>query len=281
MSSAIGAAWRISCTGLRASSGLPATFRPACRDLRIPPQCLSGTISKRPFGSLNPLFRTESRPIVPLISQKCSVPAVIRRGKKTATSRKRDPNSAETLPQEQPFSHGEIAGIFGRARISTNLGNRTIAVLHARRLAGTLDLDLPVDITRIVTQSQLDAALQWLRTNHPVDEDAAILARIEKEEQEEEERARQAEKMGLYKPQSGSYGAELGKNKSVYGKSVLEEARLQNEKRLLEEKERKRRLWLDGENVERERLLRQVQGNTELQQYEEAALTEGMCLFVS
>lgn len=157
------------------------------------------------------------------------------------------------------------------------LGNRTLAALQERRLEGTLDLDLPTDITRAVSQHQLDAGLEWLRENYPIDEDAAILARIEREELEAEEKlVRRAEELGLYKPQSGSYEAERGEEDSPYGKSVLKEAREQNEKRLLAEKERKRQEWLAGEAEERERLQRQFQGNTALQQYQESALTEGM-----
>ena len=87
---------------------------------------------------------------------------------------------------------------------------------------------------------------------------------------------RRAEKLGLYKPQSGSYDAELGEEGSPYGKSVLKEARERNEKRLLAEQERKRQEWLDGEKEEHERLKREFGKNTSLQQYQEAALTEGM-----
>jgi rhomboid-like protein len=150
-------------------------------------------------------------------------------------------------------------------------------------LEGTLDLDLPADITRALSQSQLDAGLEWLRENYPVDEDDAILARIEREDREAEQKlVRRAEQLGLYKPQSGSYEAELGEEGSPYGKSVLKEAREANEKRLLAEKERKRQQWLEGENEERERLQRQMEGNTSLQQYQESALTEGMsfCRFL-
>lgn len=177
----------------------------------------------------------------------------------------------------RPLSDTEVKNVFGRSRISAKLGNRALAVLHARRLEGTLDLDLPADITSAISQSQLDAGLEWLRENYPIDEDAAILARIEREEREAEEKlVRRAEELGLYKPQSGSYEAELGEENSPYGKSVLKEAREANEKRLLAEKERKRQEWLAGEAEERERLQRQVQGNTALQQYQESALTEGM-----
>ena len=59
--------------------------------------------------------------------------------------------------------------------------------------------------------------------------------------------------VGLYKPQSGSYGAELGESNDLYGKSVLKETRKRNEARLLAEQEKKRQEWLDGEQKEREK----------------------------
>ena len=157
------------------------------------------------------------------------------------------------------------------------MGNRMLAILHGRRIAGTLDLELPADITRSVNQTNIDTALQWLRENHPYDEDTAIIARIEREEREEEERLiRRAEQLGLYKPQSGTYENELGENDDVSGKSVLKEARKQNEARRREEEERTRREWLEGEAEERAKLQHQIQQNTALQKAQESAITEGM-----
>jgi rhomboid-like protein len=177
----------------------------------------------------------------------------------------------------EPFSAAEINSIFGpHAKISPQMGNRVLSVLQGRRVDGTLDLDLPADITRSVRSQALDAGLNWLRANYPLDEDAAILARIEREEKEEQEKLiRRAEELGLYKPQSGSYGAELGDENDPYGKSVLKEAREKNEARLLAEQERKRREWLEGEEQEREKLKRMIQKNTALQKFEESAALEG------
>ena len=119
-------------------------------------------------------------------------------------------------------------------------------------------------------------ALQWLRKNYPLDEDAAIFARIEREElQEEEKLVRRAEELGLYKPQSGSYGAELGDSNDPYGKSVLKETRKRNEARLLAEQEKQRQEWLDGEQKEREKLEHMRQKNTALQRFEDTASLEG------
>ncbi|KAI9928537.1 hypothetical protein MW887_001751 [Aspergillus wentii] len=177
-------------------------------------------------------------------------------------------------PCSQPLSAAEINAIFGRGRFSPEAGNRIIAVLQGRRLAGTLDLDLPDDITHSARQPAINAALKWLRANHPLDEDAAILARIDKEYYEEEQKLiRRAENLGLYKPQSGSYGAERGESNDPFGKSVLQEAREKNEARLLEEQEQKRREWLEGEELDRERQQQQIQ-NTAVQKFEEAPTLE-------
>lgn len=146
------------------------------------------------------------------------------------------------------------------------MGNRVLAVLQGRREAGTLDLDLPADVTRSARPATLDKALTWLRNNYPLDEDAAILARVEREEREEEAKLiRRAEDLGLYKPQSGSYGAELGESQDPSGRSVLQEARKHNEQRLLAEQERKRQEWLEGEERQRQLYEQQIQKHTALQ----------------
>lgn len=177
----------------------------------------------------------------------------------------------------EPFSAAEITSIFGpRAKITPQMGNRVLSVLQGRRVDGTLDLDLPADITRSVRAPVLDLGLQWLRREYPLDEDAAILARIEREEKEEQEKLiRRAEDLGLYKPQSGTYGAELGDKNDPYGKSVLKEAREKNEARLLAEQERKRQEWLAGEEQERQKVQRMIEKNTALQKLDESAALEG------
>ncbi|KAJ5549783.1 hypothetical protein N7535_002275 [Penicillium sp. DV-2018c] len=283
MSNVVWAAWRAPCPGLRASVLPPVTFRPARLDLRSTAlRMYSSTQHSFGLPILNVRSQTPSRPspTAPALfpSQKCNPVSVPRRSKRTsAASPKPKPKSDPSVMKlrEKPFSDAEIKAIFGQAKINTKMGNRILSVLHGHRLTGTLDADLPIDIVRAVSQQQLDTALEWLRNEYPVDEDAAILARIEREEREEEEKLmRRAEKLGLYKPQSGSYDAELGEEGSPYGKSVLKEAREQNEKRLLAEQERKRQEWLDGERKEQERLQQQFGKDTSLQQYQEQALIE-------
>lgn len=161
------------------------------------------------------------------------------------------------------------------------MGNRVLRVLHGRRLEGTLDLDLPADITRTVSQASIDKGLEWLRSKYPVDEDAAIFQRIEREEKEEEARLiRRAEKLGLYKPQSGHYQAELGEEGNIYGKSVVQEVREANEVKNKAAEELSRKEWLESEAKEAETLKKQLKTNTELQKFEEAAVVEGMFILV-
>jgi rhomboid-like protein len=168
--------------------------------------------------------------------------------------------------------------VFGIRGVPCGVGNKAIVLLQRRRKEGTLDLDLPPDITEAIPQAALDHALEWLREGWPLDEDAAILKRIEREEQEAEERLiHRAEELGLYKPQSGHWGAEKVKEGDVYGKSVLEETRNANIKRAKEIEEEERRTWLEGEVKDAEKLKAQLQGVTHLEKYKdlEAAIVEG------
>lgn len=152
------------------------------------------------------------------------------------------------------------------------MGNRVLSVLHGRRLAGTLDKNLPSDITRALRSKTIEKGLDWLRNNYPMDEDAAIMARIEREDKEEEERlARYMKGLG---PQSGHWGAQLGEGDDIYGKSVFKEVRVKNEARLLAKQEKERKEWLEGEMKDQERL-KQLQKNTQLQKYNPSAVVEG------
>ncbi|KAE8379433.1 hypothetical protein BDV26DRAFT_259437 [Aspergillus bertholletiae] len=277
MSNVFCIAWRIPCSGPRSLSLLPSnpvSLRAA--------SCVSslrhfGSISKRHLSPLN-VFSPATPYQYSSRTTSQQLPSSVRLFTNSRCLRTKPVPKVEHGVQlrPQPFSTAEINAVFGsRARITPQLGNRVLAVLQGRRLDGTLDLDLPSDITRSVRSTSLDTALLWLRKNYPLDEDAAILARIEREELQEEARlVRRAEELGLYKPQSGSYGAELGDSNDPYGKSVLKETRKRNEARLLAEQEKKRQEWLDGEQKEREKLEHMRQKNTALQRFEDTASLE-------
>ncbi|CAG8046112.1 unnamed protein product [Penicillium salamii] len=254
MNNAVWAAWRVSCVGLRTVASRPA---------KLP--------SLRLYSTRSSLLSFPT-PTSHLTAQLPQSPAhtISRRFKRTSAK----PKPEAILPR---VPDAEIKAIFGPSKFNPKLGNRILNTLQGHRLTGTLDSELPADIVRAVNQQQIDTAMDWLRNRYPVDEDAAIIARIEREDQAEQDKLmRRAERLGLYKPQSGSYEAELGEEGSPYGRSVLKEAREQNERRLLAEQERKRQEWLDGEKEEQERLNSQRSKDTSLQQYQENALTEGM-----
>ncbi|EXJ94045.1 hypothetical protein A1O1_02438 [Capronia coronata CBS 617.96] len=132
----------------------------------------------------------------------------------------------------------EVMTIFGPKPPPVQFANRLLRVLHGRRLDGTLDLPLPDDV-----QSELhkypyafDDGLHWLRQTYPIDEDAAILARIEREEHALErdnpaELMQRGQDLRLYQgPQSGHYHAPLsGKEGDVFGVSELDRMRAENE----------------------------------------------------
>ncbi|KAL4789891.1 hypothetical protein BDV19DRAFT_14103 [Aspergillus venezuelensis] len=277
MSNVFGVAWRTPCLGLRPPSLHPpnsiAPFRSFANGRQTPTWLLDNT-PRRLFSSaksssviLSPstTSKLQCLPITNRIRSRCfqTSSAVLASAKPKAP-----PVETGVFLRNKPFSKAEIVQIFGpQARLGPTMGNRVLSVLQGRRLAGTLDLDFPADITRAAPPATLDAGLEYLRKNYPVDEDAAIMERIEREEREEEERLRrQAEELGLYKPQSGSYGAELGKNNDVSGKSILEQMRTRNEKKNEEEAERKRQEWLQGEAAHNEKMKAHAQKNLALQE---------------
>ncbi|KAL9114379.1 MAG: hypothetical protein Q9187_007475 [Circinaria calcarea] len=116
-------------------------------------------------------------------------------------------NALKELPQDV------ITKVFGPA-VSQDVGNDVLQTLQLQRITGTLDQKLP--------EPRLDDhlianGLAWLRTNYPVDEDAAIIKRIEEEElKADSELVANAERIGLYKPQQDA------QKTGIYGKSGLD-----------------------------------------------------------
>ena len=127
----------------------------------------------------------------------------------------------------------EVKVVFGPNGPSPALANTLLKFLHSRRVNGTLDLEFPTKLSKQLKAypSAFDDALAWLRQEYPIDEDAAIIRRIEREEagQGNEELIARAENLGLYKPQSGTYGAKLGEEGDIFGESELQRLRRENE----------------------------------------------------
>ncbi|PWY83306.1 rhomboid family protein [Aspergillus sclerotioniger CBS 115572] len=262
MNNAFGVARRIPCPGLRASSWLlPVTSSPLRSAQRLStPSALPwrpDSLSRRLLGSWSSPLLLASRSSKPSPGS-LSIPVRSFNRSSSLRSRQAPPVEHGVSPRSQPFSAAELKSIFGaRSKISPAMGNRALAVLHGRRLQGTLDLKLPADIHRSIPPHSLEAALVYLRTKYPMDEDAMILARVHREMDEEE-----AMDTNRYKPQSGSYGAELGQSNDPSGRSVLQDFREKNEAWLLAEQERKRQEWLQGGQHHDERLKRSLETNS-------------------
>ena len=129
----------------------------------------------------------------------------------------------------------ELARVFGSQIPPSDFANRLLRILHARRVDGTLDIDPPEEVTRQLQHYPYAAAdaLRWLRQTYPIDEDAAIMQRLDREESSVQQESpaelmTRAEKLGLYKPQSGTYGAKLSEEGDVFGESELDKIRAAN-----------------------------------------------------
>ena len=80
---------------------------------------------------------------------------------------------AAGLPLQTPAS---IRKIFGRSTVDPHKGNRLLRQLQHRRVTGTLDTPTTF------SPEDVNHALVWLRRSYPVDEDAAINARLDRED---------------------------------------------------------------------------------------------------
>ncbi len=159
--------------------------------------------------------------------------------------------AAQSQPQVPPRAPSELAFrrndlrpyeikvVFGPNAPPLAIANTLLKVLHSRRVSGTLDIDLPKKLASQIKSypHAVDDALQWLRLQYPIDEDAAILRRIEHEEAGEGDEVliHRGESLGLYKPQSGLYGAKLGKEGDIFGESELQRVRRENESKAEQE----------------------------------------------
>ena len=144
------------------------------------------------------------------------------------------------------LSSTELAPVFGKDSPKPQAANYLLRVLHGRRNDGTLDLPLPADLQTVITKhpAAIEDGLNWLRQNYPIDEDAAIVARLEREEVGQEyspsELEQRANDIGLYGPQSGRYHARLSdsaREGDVWGQSELEKIRAENEAKAAREEE--------------------------------------------
>ena len=180
-------AWRPLCSSLRSSQcqskACLADQRISCWRLAAPRQWHRATRSSNipPLDSLTQLynvrgFATHRSPA----------------GQKTfARKSPSTTNAGEARFRTADLSPAELQRVFGRRCPPPHIANRLLRILQYRRLHGTLDLELPSNLGSTLKNhpSFVENGLRWLRKTYPVDEDAAILARIVKEEDEAEKAA--------------------------------------------------------------------------------------------
>ncbi|KAF4632418.1 hypothetical protein G7Y89_g5706 [Cudoniella acicularis] len=142
--------------------------------------------------------------------------------------------------RDNPLSKDEVKMIFGNG-IDAGTANRIVSMVHGRRVAGTLE-DPEAAATMIKFERlAVKQALQWLRTNVPVDEVANAGRRAEQELREmEADILADSERIGLYKPNSE-------KTSHPYSKSGLDAIRKSKERKLdrkldRQEREHKRKM---------------------------------------
>ena len=85
-----------------------------------------------------------------------------------------EPPRQKAAQNETPLSQAKINAIF-RRKLGWRDGNDLLERLQEQRHGGTLDQKLPYP------DALIDRGLTYLRARHPLDEDAAIIARIDRE----------------------------------------------------------------------------------------------------
>ncbi len=121
-------------------------------------------------------------------------------------------------PELKPLSKTEIVEILGK-NVSSKEGNSILRQLQHQRVSGTLDQGLSEH------EPLSDRAMDWLRKNYPVDEDAAINARLDREEEEN------SRIDTVYKPQQSAKGTDN------YSRSVFDQIKERNRLKAAKEKE--------------------------------------------
>jgi len=128
--------------------------------------------------------------------------------KKSAKDKLEDP-----FNQFIPLSRNRHTELFGPG-VTVQTGNNVLETLHGQRIRGTLDEGITAPG---VDEVLVAKALAYLREAYPYDEDAAITRRIEDEDRQAEEKyTKDAERLGIYKPQQNA------DPENLYGKSGLD-----------------------------------------------------------
>ncbi|KAL9041916.1 MAG: hypothetical protein Q9214_003946 [Letrouitia sp. 1 TL-2023] len=126
------------------------------------------------------------------------LPPVYKEAKKAQDEKARkdgvsDKRKGQSQFIKKTFSQAELNSAFGLG-MDYAKGNRVLNLVQQQRVSGTIDEGVPG------SRRAGKIALAWLRRKYPVDEDAAILARFDKEEARTYVPQEKPEEVGLYGP---------------------------------------------------------------------------------
>lgn len=201
-------------------------------------RCTAARQDLRPLSTGTPVYKAtngfegaRTRPRAPryfnasskqttLLSRAAYAKAVRSREQAPQPQSPKQHNANGVTAQKQTPSDREFGEIFGPTVAREN-GHNVLQVLQAQRIAGTLDQGITAPGVR---EHMLANALTWLRVHHPVDEDAAIIARLDEEDRQAELGSNGSEKAKVYIPQQDPEGSLLT------GRSALEAIKAQREK---------------------------------------------------
>lgn len=236
--------WPVS-AGLRIPCRNSQSLFQKCQKLTIPPISQAARCSIRPYTMSSIAFRR--RESLRASGNTASSTNERRQLRFKSTKRKPPPYTSgqvitefARLPQgyedgeglafrARPLTQAEAHKIFGKITDAQS-ANQMLRVIHGRRVAGTLeDPNLPNSWSEFDSRI-FNTGLQWLRENVSVNEVANAGLRAEQELAElEGEILTDAERIGLYQPNSGVYPQEEG---GVYGKGVFQKMREAEKARL-------------------------------------------------
>lgn len=227
MSAVFSVTWRIIGTSLRGPlhhkslSSTRNSFTTSVKSTLVPALCSRAICSESEssWSRLNP----PSRLVDNLHTRRC--PRIARTSRCRASlhlpylghAKFSDHRKASVVPRlnVRKLSSDEIKAIFGDS-LNRKGGNKLLRTLQDQRVAGTLDEDT------FACPDHISRGLVWLRKNYPVDEDSAIVARLEREEAE-------VERIG-YEPQ-------IGIGSGQYSQSIIEEIQKYHKEKAAQERE--------------------------------------------
>ena len=251
---------RFSALGLRGSATANQTFTPCTYQFNnlfrfLPASC--GLLTRRAYTFGSPKSVTDQGRRRWTSNRLVQAEAASRYLGPTSWSRSNStsPSDFGELTQEawkthpdrfKPLTMQEISRIFGPG-LSLQLGNDLLRMIQMHRITGTLDHEIELDG---IDEGHIAKGLSWLRSIYPLDEDTAIMKRIEAEEKLMEEEFRKTAKDGLnYTPQASA------ENGGVYGKSrfdeIMEATKAKAEAQATEEKAEKDNPSVETSKIER------------------------------